>query len=143
MNAFLDTTVLVAAFYGDHERHGPSFELFVRQSASHAGTAAHCLAETYSVLTGMPGKHRASPAEALLFLGSVRERLSTIALDGPEYAAALENAAANGISGGGIYDAIIGWCALKAKVQRVYTWNLKHFTRLCPAVASLAALPPG
>ena len=30
MKAFLDTSVLVAAFYGDHEHHEPSIELFLR-----------------------------------------------------------------------------------------------------------------
>ena len=53
-------------------------------------TAVHCLAEVYSVLTGMPGKDRASPDVALLFLTDVRERFAVVALDGEEYARVLD-----------------------------------------------------
>ena len=100
MKAFLDTPVLVATFYGEHQHHEPSFALFVRQKKPTACTAAHCLAEVYSVLTGMPGKDRASPDEALLFLSDVRERLTTVALDETEYIKAIEEAAGGGICGG-------------------------------------------
>ncbi|MGA2736574.1 MAG: PIN domain-containing protein [Bryobacteraceae bacterium] len=141
MKAFLDTSVLVAAFYGDHQHHEPSFALFVRQKRPTACTAAHCLAELYSVLTGMPGKDRASPDEALLFLSDVRERLTTVALDETEYIKAIEDAAGGGIYGGTIYDAIIGRCAVKAKAETIYTWNVRHFSRLGADVASRAKTP--
>jgi predicted nucleic acid-binding protein len=136
MDAFLDTSVLVATFYGDHERHGASFQVFLRQTKETGCTAAHCLAETYAVVTAMPGKDRASPDEALLFLSDVRERLTLIALDESEYFKVLESAAAEGISGGTAYDAIIGQCAMKANAQTVYTWNTKHFKRLGAQIAS-------
>jgi hypothetical protein len=105
MKVFLDTSVLVAAFYGEHQHHAPGFALFVRQKKATACTAAHCQAEVYSVLTGMPGKDRASPDEALLFLGDVRDRLTTIALEETEYIKGIEEAAGGGICGGAIYDA--------------------------------------
>lgn len=130
MTAFLDTSVLVAAFYGDHEHHGPSLALLAEQSRSTGSTAAHCLAEVYSVLTGMPGKDRVSPHEALLFLGDVRERLVTIILEETEYFAVLERAASTGVTGGSAYDAIIAHCALKSAAQTLYTWNVRHFRRL-------------
>jgi predicted nucleic acid-binding protein len=136
VKAFLDTSVLVAAFYDAHEHHGPSFELFIDQHTKSGCTAAHCLAEVYATLTGMPGKDRASGDEALLFLGNVRERLTIMALDAEEYCKALETAATLGIVGGGIYDAIIGRCALKARAQSIYTWNIGHFKRLGPDVSS-------
>jgi hypothetical protein len=82
--AFFDTSVLVAAFYGAHEHHEPSFDLFLRHNRRSGCTAAHCLAELYAVATGMPGKDRASPDEALL----------------------LADAAALGVTGGGVYDVI-------------------------------------
>ena len=141
MKAFLDTSILVATFYGEHEHHEPSFALFLRLNKKTGCTAAHCLAEVYSVLTGMPGKDRASPDEALLFLADVREHLSLIALDGDEYSRVLEGAAAAGITGGGIYDAIIGGCAMKAKAEAIYTWNLKHFVRLGADIAARTKSP--
>jgi predicted nucleic acid-binding protein len=141
VKAFLDTSVLVAAFYGDHEHHEPSFGLFSQQTKSTACTAAHCLAEFYSVVTGMPGKDRASPDEALLFLRDARERLYLVTLDELEYFKTLEDAASGNISGGTTYDAIIARCALKWKAQTIYTWNVKHFSRLGEKVASRVRQP--
>jgi predicted nucleic acid-binding protein len=141
VNAFLDTSVLVATFYGEHEHHGPSFALFLRQKRPSACTAAHCLAEVYSVLTGMPGKDRASPDEALLFLRDVRERLTIVTLDEKEYFKALEDASIVGVRGGATYDAIIAHCALQAKAERIYTWNIKHFNRLGTNIAARVKTP--
>jgi predicted nucleic acid-binding protein len=141
MKAFLDTSVLVAAFYDGHEHHNPSFELFVTQNQKSGSTAAHCLAEVYSTLTGMPGKDRASGDEALLFLGNVREHLSIVTLDPEEYFKAVEAAASMGVLGGGIYDAILGQCALKARAQSIYTWNVKHFKRIGAEIASRVKTP--
>lgn len=141
MKQFLDTSVLVATFYGDHEHHEASFALFLRQKKQSGFTAAHCLAEVYSVLTGMPGKDRASPEEALLFLGDVRSRLTPVALDAGEYYAVLEDAAANAISGGAIYDAMLARCAMKARADAIYTWNVKHFSRCGRDVAGRVKTP--
>ena len=109
MKAFLDTSVLVATFYGDHQHHEPSMRLFSQLKAPTGCTAAHCLVEFYAVATGMPGRNRASPNEALLFLRDVRERLTTIALDEAEYFGVLEDAVAAGISGGTSYDLLIAF----------------------------------
>jgi len=141
VRAFLDTSVLVATFYGEHQHHLPSIELFLRQDNKCGFCAAHTLAEVYSVLTGMPGKDRASVDEALLFLVNVRERLKIIALDGEEYITAIEACSALGIIGGGIHDAIVGQCALKARAEVIYTWNIKHFNRLGPLIAGRVRTP--
>lgn len=141
MKSFFDTSVLVATFYGDHQHHRPSIALISRQNRSIARTAAHCLAEVYAVVTGMPGKNRASPGEALLFLRDIRERLGIVTLDASEYCEVLEKAAAAGTSGGALYDALIGECALKAKVQAIYTWNIRHFQLVGSDIAALAKEP--
>ena len=133
--------MLVATFYGEHEHHEPSFGLFSQQKKSTACTAACCLAEVYSVVTGMPGKDRSSPDEALLFLRDVRERLGLISLNEVEYFEVLEHAAAAGIVGGTASDAIIAHCALKANAQGTYTWNLEHFKRLGENVAARVRQP--
>lgn len=78
----------------------------------------------------MPGKHRISAEQAMLFIGSIRERLSIIALTGDEYAEALQAASGLGIVGGGIYDAMLAHCAVKARAEVIYTWNARHY-RLC------------
>jgi predicted nucleic acid-binding protein len=141
VKAFLDTSVLVATFYGDHEHHVPSKDLFLRFERQDICCAAHSLAELYSVSTGMPGRYRVSGDEALLFLANVRERLTVIYLGDLEYFGALEGAAELGISGGAIYDVILGWCALKSKAEVIYSWNLKDFKRLGPEIAARATTP--
>lgn len=104
MKAFFDTSVLVPVFYGDHVHHNASLALFIQFRKSTGCCGAHSLAEVYSTLTRMPGKHRLSAEQAMLFIGSIRERLSVISLSGDEYADALQTSSAMGIVGGGIYD---------------------------------------
>lgn len=141
MKAFLDTSVLVAAFYGDHEHHDPSLALFSRQKKATGCTAAHCLTEFYAVATAMPGPNRASPHEALLFVQDIRERLTLVALGTEDHLSALEEAAQTGISGGATYDAMIARCALKADAQIIYTWNVRDFRRLGPHIAARVRAP--
>jgi predicted nucleic acid-binding protein len=130
MKGFFDTSVLVPLFYRDHVHHGPSQELFIQFNRSTGCCGAHSLAEVYATLTRMPGKRRISGEQAMLFIGNIRERLSMVALSGEEYADALEASAARGIVGGAIYDALLAHCALKAKAEAIYTWNVRHYA-LC------------
>lgn len=141
MKAFLDTSVLVATFCADHERHPPSIDLFLRFGKKDACCGVHSLAEVYATLTGMPGKRRVSGHEALLFLGDIRERLTLVALDEQEYFQMAEAAAAANLVSGAIYDAILGHCALKAGAEVIYTWNTKDFLRLPQAIAGRARNP--
>ena len=141
MKAFLDTSVLVATFYADHEHHPPSIDLFLRFRKKDVSCGAHSLAEVYATLTGMPGKRRVSGDEALLFLGNIRERLTLVAFDALEYFQMAEASAAGGLAGGAIYDAILGHCALKAKAEVIYTWNTKDFLRLSPTIADRVKNP--
>lgn len=111
---------------------------FSHRSESSACTAAHCFVEFYAVVTGMPGKNRVQPPEAQLFLNDARNRLTLVALDEREYGNALEDCAYRGISGGAVYDALIAACALKAKSQTIYSWNIHRFQRLCaPSISQI------
>jgi predicted nucleic acid-binding protein len=141
MKAFFDTSALVPVFYGDHPHHAACLDLFVRQSKSDACCGAHSLVEVYSTLTRMPGKHRISAEHAMLFVGNIRERLRLIALDADEYAAALESAAALGIIGGAIYDAMLAHCALKAEAKTVFTCNQRHYAQLGPDIVKRLRTP--
>ena len=130
MKALVDTSVLVAAFLADHVHHSPSLEIFLRCKKQESFCAAHTLAELFASLTRLPGKHRVSGENAMLLLAQVRERLTPIALSEKEYYAAIEHASAMGVTGGAIYDALIASCALKAKAEILYTWNVRHFEQL-------------
>ncbi len=61
----------------------------------------------------------------MLFIGSIRAWLSIIAPSGDEYADARHASSARGIVGGGIYDAILAHCAVKAQAKTIYTWNAR------------------
>lgn len=141
MKAFLDTSVLVAVFYGDHPRHAASLDLFTRFGKKDASCAAHSLFEVYSVLTRMPGKHRISGEQAMLFIGDITERLTIVALAADEYAKTLQTFANLGVVGGTIYDALLAGCALKARAETIFTWNLRHFAQLGPKIAPLLQSP--
>ena len=141
MKGFFDTSVLVPVFYGDHVHHQASLTLFVRFDKTTGCCGAHSLAEVYSTLTRMPGKHRISAEQAMLFIGSIREKLSVITLGGDEYAESLQAASALGIVGGGIYDAMLARCALKASAEAIYSWNIRHYTLCGAELAGLLQTP--
>lgn len=129
MKAFFDTSVLISTYYKHYPHHDRSVALLGAQKKASAFTAAHCLAECYAVATHMPGKYRASPYEADLFIRDALQRLSVVTLDEVDYLGVLQAAPENGLVGGVIYDALIARCALKAKAQSIYTWNVRHFQR--------------
>jgi predicted nucleic acid-binding protein len=141
VRSFFDTSVLVATFVDVHEHHERSFALFTGADRKTACCAAHSLAELYATLTRLPGKARLSADQALLFLDSVEERLEIVSLDVREYRMAIQDAANAGIVGGTIYDALIGWCALKARATRIYTWDVADFQRLGAEIAEKVRTP--
>jgi predicted nucleic acid-binding protein len=134
MKAFFDTSVLVAVFYGDHVHHKASLKLFIQFDKTTGCCGAHSLIEVFSTLTRMPGKHRISGEQAMLFVSDVRQRLSLVTLNGDEYTDALQSCATRGIVGGTVYDAMLGRCALKAQAQTIYTWNERHYAQCEPEV---------
>ena len=115
MKAFLDTSVLIAVFYANHQFHRPSIDLFLRFKKNQACCGSHSLAEVYSSVTGRTGRDRVGGHEALLFLENVQERLTIVSLNDKEYFQTLKSFSALGISGGAIYDALLGQC--DAQVQ--------------------------
>jgi hypothetical protein len=109
MKGFFDTSVLVALSTAITSTTRPAS--ICSCDSTKRPDAAHSLAEVYSTLTRMPGKHRISGEQAMLFIGSIRERLAIISLTGNEYGYALQASSARGIVGGGIYDAML--CTLR------------------------------
>ena len=141
MKAFFDTSVLVPVFYGDHERHDASIATFRNYTRRQACCGAHSLVEVYASLTRMPGRHRVSADQAMLFVATLKERLTVIALTDEEYFRCLERNAALSIVGGTIYDALLAECALKARAESIFTWNLRHYQLLGPEVSKRLRTP--
>ena len=102
----LDTSAAVALVVEDHEAHAATLEA-VR--GRRLGLAGHAWFETYSVLTRLPGGLRRSPAEVAALLA---HDFPVTAFLGEEAAAALGPELARlGISGGAVYDALVGAAA--------------------------------
>lgn len=87
----------------------------------------------YAVLTQTPFQPRVSPAEAWqLIEHDVIGKFEIQALSPNDYAKIVKECAANGWTGGVIYDAIHVYAARKAQCARIYTANLSHFRRIAP-----------
>ncbi len=141
MKEFLDTSVLVAAFWGGHPDHKASVRLLAVASRKRSAGGLHSLAEVYAVMTALPVKPMIPPEQVMLFVEEVRNRLTLVSLDEREYFAAIQEAAGRGFASGWVYDALLLRCAAKAKAQTIYTWNLKHFRVLAPELADRIRTP--
>ncbi|HEV2398719.1 MAG TPA: PIN domain-containing protein [Candidatus Sulfotelmatobacter sp.] len=141
MRVFFDTSVLVAAVLEEHEHHSRSFSSLSGADRSFAFCAAHNMAEAYATLTRYPGKQRLNEQQALLALSVFEKKLMIVALEAREYLGAIRRFAALGIVGGTIYDGLIAACALKAKADALYTWNIAHFLLLGDDVAKRVRTP--
>ena len=141
MNYFFDTSVLISAFLDGHVHQKPSLAAFSNADRKSSCCAAHSLAEVYSVLTRLPGEFRVDGSHASLFLENIAARLSFIALDSSEYWSTIMNAAEMGVTGGRIYDALLARCALKARAEVIYTWDLTHYLQLGDDVAQRVRTP--
>ena len=102
----LDTSAAVALVVEDHEAHAATLESVRGQRL---GLAGHAWFETYSVLTRLPGGLRRSPADVAALLAHDFPATAFLAEDaaaalGPELARL-------GISGGAVYDALVGAAA--------------------------------
>ncbi len=102
----LDTSAAVALVVEDHEAHAATLEV-VR--GRRLGLAGHAWFETYSVLTRLPGGRRRSPADVAALLAHDFPATAFLA---DEAAAALGPELARlSISGGAVYDALVGAAA--------------------------------
>ncbi len=141
MKFFFDTSVLLPCFLEEHEHHEASLKALLEAGEQQGCCGAHSLAEFYATATRLPAKHRLSGEQILLFLANVRERLAIVTLTADDYYGALQDAAAAGIVGGTIYDALLGRCAMKAEAEYIYTWNLKHFQQFSPDIVKRLRTP--
>lgn len=102
----LDTSTAVALIVEDHEAHAATLEV-VR--GRRLGLAGHAFFETYSVLTRLPGGLRRSPADVLRLLA---RNFPASGFLGETEASNLGGELARlGISGGAVYDALVGAAA--------------------------------
>lgn len=124
-----DTSVLVASLCDWHQHYRLSRNEIVERTdgGQELVLAAHSLAETYAVLTRLPGHYRLPPGTAIALLHKNWRKTPTIHLDGREVWDALGEAQRQGATGGRMYDVLIAHCAIKAGAFALVTWNVRHF----------------
>jgi len=104
--AALDTSVAIPLLVQTHRAHAAVVRWWDDREIVLSG---HALAETYSVLTRLPGDLRVAPADAARLLS---ERFAQPLLLGPEVAGRLPDVLSQlGIAGGAVYDALVALAA--------------------------------
>jgi len=102
----LDTSAAIALLVEDHEAHAATLDAI---RGRRLGLAGHAWFETYSVLTRLPAPLRRSPADAARLLA--HDFPATGFLAEAETAGLGAELARLGISGGAVYDALVGAAA--------------------------------
>ncbi len=128
---FLDSNVLIAGAYEDHDRFAVASDVLdAARGGEPAITSAHALAETFAILTSLPKPHRFSPDEASRYVGDLAEFLKIEGLAPNDMIALLKDLGGSGVAGGRVYDAVHARTAVKAGASVIVTWNEKHFIGL-------------
>ena len=137
----LDTSVFIAIAHVHHVHHAASRDLWNFCSATDTAVSTHGLAEIYSGLTSMPRGFRLSPRNAVAAIDTFLLRATPVALTAEEYLGAIRAASRAGNTGGSIYDALHVACARKVDAERIYTWNVRHFSLVAPDLAGRFMTP--
>jgi toxin FitB len=107
----LDTSVAVPLLVRTHKAHAAVVRWWDGRRIALCG---HALAETYSVLTRLPGDIRLRPLDAARL---IEERFPTALTLSAEVAGRLPDTLARlGIAGGAVYDALVGLAAAEHNV---------------------------
>jgi predicted nucleic acid-binding protein len=131
----VDTSVAVAALASWHEAHESA-----RRAAANALIPAHARIETYSVLTRLPPPHRLSGDAVAELVSAWFPPTETLAPSPRLSRGIVERCAALGLSGGAVYDALVGLTAAEAgetlltrddRAARTYTALDVAFETLC------------
>ena len=102
----VDTSVSVPLMLRSHSQHNSVTSVLRGHTLRLVG---HSLAETYSVLTRLPGDSRLTPSDAAEL---IEARFSEALLPHPTSAAGLHRELSGlGIGGGAVYDALVGLAA--------------------------------
>lgn len=108
----VDTSVAIPLLVQTHAAHDAVVRWWDGREVALSG---HALAETYSVLTRLPGDLRLAPGDAARLL---EDRFSSPLLLGPETARRLPAVLSRmEIAGGAVYDALVALTALEHNVD--------------------------
>lgn len=128
----IDSSVIVPALAKWHEQHKRAAEALDRALGSPEGVivAAHALFETYSVLTRLPERYRASGRDVMNALRNTFAGCAIVSFPSDEAWTLLEDLVATDVTGGTTYDALILRTVESAGATSILTLNRRDFHRL-------------
>lgn len=124
MTVAADTSVLVAAFASWHEHHDVAFAAIRRLDA----VVAHCLLETYSVLTRLPAPHRMTAEVVSRYLQASFSGHRVLGLVPRDQRKLVASLAKWGVAGGAVYDALIAAVCRNARATLLTLDGRAHQT---------------
>ena len=128
MNAFLDTSVILASLDPDEPHHAACDRIV---AAGGHWVYLHALAETFSILTGgRQGRRSSAATAARLIEQSILPFVQTQTLSGKDMMAALAECESRGVRGDAIYDWLHLAAARKAGAEVLVTLDLRDFQSL-------------
>lgn len=109
----VDTSVAVPLLVASHRQHAMVAKW---AKGRELGLSGHALAETYSVLTRLPGDARVDPADAVALID---DNFEAVPLGARAARTAHREFAARGIAGGATYDGLVALAARERGVVLV------------------------
>lgn len=132
---FVDTSVAVPLILANHQQHSA---VNAHVGDALLGLTSHSAAETYSVLTRLPGDSRVVPADAVKLMADRFHRLSAPDQTSLDFVRRLAEA---GIAGGAVYDALVALAVTQVDDSVLLTRDLRAaatYMRLGVAVEFVA-----
>ena len=95
----------------------------------------HSIAEVFATLTRLPVQPRIHPVEAARVISeNLLPFFEVVSPSKEDYLDALNTMSSGGWSGARVYDMLLLRCAAMSDVERIYTFNVRDFKQLAPAV---------
>jgi len=133
MKVFLDTNILVAASVRQHPhfRRADAILGDCAKGALEGVIHAHSILEFHSAITQLPGGLAVPPAQVQIILSEgILAHVRQTAMTPEEVLAVQKRAGEIGVRGGVIYDLYHLAVAEREDVERLYTFNVRHFQSL-------------
>ncbi len=144
MKYLFDTNTLIAALVESHLHHDRAL-LWVQKvyrKEIEGGISLYTIAELYAVISRVPTLQTISPESiAEQIKEAIAQNFEVITLNSDKYISIIKHLAQTGLAGGIVYDAIIVFAGIKAKVDHILSFNAKHFRRVYPSFADKIIVP--
>lgn len=132
LKLLFDTSCLIPAIVQEHTHHDRTLPLIqkVLKKSVRGFVCIHSLAECLSTLSKLGEPQIPSSQANELIFQNIVGNFEIVELTLNDYKDAFKRVAEQEMKGPAVYDAIILQAAIKRKVDRLITWDLKDFTRL-------------